>query len=89
MYIHALGIRPEADPGTVLTDLLRQTWAAATALGLSRAAVGLNSRHQSGLALLKENGFRVVRAGIRMVRLPAGGEMFTPTESIELSRWAG
>jgi ribosomal protein S18 acetylase RimI-like enzyme len=88
-YIHALGIRPEADPGTVLLDLLRQVWAAATALGLSRAAVGLNARHQSGLALLKENGFRVVRAGIRMVRLPVGGEMFSPTESIELSRWAG
>jgi ribosomal protein S18 acetylase RimI-like enzyme len=88
-YIHALGLRPGVDAGPVLDDLLRQIWTAATALGLSRAAVGLNGRHQGALSLLKENGFRVVRAGIRMVRLPAGGDVFTPADTVELSRWAG
>ena len=88
-YIHALGIRPDADSGAVLSDLLRRTWAAATALGLSKAVVGLNARYRNALGLLRENGFRVVRAGIRMVRLPVGDEMFTPTDTIELSRWAG
>jgi ribosomal protein S18 acetylase RimI-like enzyme len=88
-YIHALCIRPEADPGAVLGDLLRQTWATATALGLSKAVVGLNARHQKALGLLRENGFNIVRAGIRMVRLPVADGIFEPTDTVEMSRWAG
>jgi hypothetical protein len=84
-----LCVRPDADPGPVLGDLLRQVWSTATALGLSRVAVGVNSRHQKALRLLTENGFRVVRAGIRMVHLPVADEIFRPTDAVEMSRWAG
>jgi len=88
-YVHALGIRPEADTEKVLADLVRQVWATAGSLGLSRAAAGLNARNQGALELLKSHGFRVARAGIRMVRLPAPEELFKPTGALELSRWAG
>ncbi len=88
-YIHALCIRPEADQGAVLRDLLGQIWATATALGLSKAAVGLNARYHRALGLMREAGFGIVRAGIRMVHLPVSGEIFKPTDMVEMSRWAG
>jgi ribosomal protein S18 acetylase RimI-like enzyme len=88
-YIHALGIRPDADQPAVLADLVRQLWATAGSLGLSRAAAGLNGRNQRALELLKSQGFRVVKAGIRMVRLPVAEEYFRPVDAVELCRWAG
>jgi ribosomal protein S18 acetylase RimI-like enzyme len=88
-YVHALGIRPGADAHAVLADLIRQIWATAGSLGLSRAAAGLNARNQSALELLKAHGFRVVKAGIRMVKLPVSEEFFRPTDAVELARWAG
>lgn len=88
-YIHALCVRPEADAGPVVEDLLRQVWATSTALGLSRVAVGLNSRYQKAIRLLMEHGFRILRAGIRMVHLPVADEIFKPTDAVEMSRWAG
>lgn len=88
-YIHALSIRPGADRGAVLDDLLRQVWASCVALGLSRVAAGLSGRYQGALALLIERGFRVMRTGIRMVRLPVSDEVFQPSEVLHMSRWAG
>ena len=88
-YIHAMGVRPGADQPAVLADLVRQIWAVAGSLGLSRAAAGLNARSQGTLELLKGHGFRVVKAGVRMVKLPVPGELFEPTDALELCRWAG
>jgi ribosomal protein S18 acetylase RimI-like enzyme len=88
-YIHALAVRPGADGAAVLDDLLRQVWASCVALGLSRVAAGLSGRYQSALPLLIERRFRVMRAAIRMVRLPVAEELFEPSGEMHLSRWAG
>jgi ribosomal protein S18 acetylase RimI-like enzyme len=88
-YIHALAVRPGADGPAVLDDLLRQVWASCVSLGLARVAAGLSGRYQSALLLLLERGFRVMRAGIRMVRLPVSEEVFSASDAIHLSRWAG
>ena len=88
-YIHALAVRPGADGPAVLDDLLRQVWASCVSLGLARVAAGLSGRYQSALLLLLERGFRVMRAGIRMVRLPVSEGVFSASDAIHLSRWAG
>lgn len=88
-YIHALAVRPGADGPAVLDDLLRQIWASCVSLGLARVAAGLSGRYQSALPLFLERGFRVMRAGIRMVRLPVSDEVFQASDAIHLSRWAG
>jgi ribosomal protein S18 acetylase RimI-like enzyme len=88
-YIHAMGIRPGSDTEHVLADLIRQLWATAGSLGLSRAAAGLSGRNQGALELLRTHGFRVAKSGIRMLRLPVAEELFRPTEAVELARWAG
>ena len=88
-YIHALAVRPGADGPSVLDDLLRQVWASCVSLGLARVAAGLSGRYQSALPLFLERGFRVMRAGIRMVRLPVAEEVFRASDAIHLSRWAG
>jgi hypothetical protein len=82
-------VRPGADGPAVLDDLLRQVWASCVSLGLARVAAGLSGRYQSALLLLLERGFRVMRAGIRMVRLPVSEEVFSASDAIHLSRWAG
>lgn len=88
-YVHALCVRPDVDPVPVLSDLLRQIWASATALGLSKVVVGVNARYQRALSLLGESGFHIVRAGLRMVHMPVADAIFEPTDDIEMSRWAG
>ncbi len=88
-YIHALAVRPGADGPAVLDDLVRQVWASCVSLGLARVAAGLSGRYQSALLPLLERGFRVMRAGIRMVRLPVSEEVFSASDAIHLSRWAG
>ncbi len=88
-YIHALAVRPGADGPSVLDDLLRQVWASCVSLGLARVAAGLSGRYQSALPLLLARGFRVMRAGIRMVRVPVAEEVFQTSDAIHLSRWAG
>ena len=88
-YLHALAVRPGADGPAVLDDLLRQVWASCVALGLARVAAGLSGRYQSALPLLLARGFRVMRAGIRMVRIPVAEEVFQTSDAIHLSRWAG
>mgnify|MGYP001088903061 CR=1 FL=1 len=89
VFIHALGIRPGIDPEPMLRSLLRQVWSTATTLGMSRVAAGVNARNHLAARLLIESGFRIVRSAVRMVMLPAVGGIFTPTEDVEASRWAG
>ena len=88
-YIHALAVRPGANGPMVLDDLLRQVWASCVSLGMARVAAGLSGRYQSTLPLFLERGFRVMRAGIRMVRLPVSDVIFERSDAIHLSRWAG
>jgi len=88
-YIHALAVRPGADAAFVLDDLLQQVWATCVSLGMARVAAGLSGRYQSALPLFLERGFRVMRAGIRMVRMPVAEEVFRMSDAIHLSRWAG
>ena len=88
-YIHALAVRPGADGPVVLDDLLRQVWASCVSLGMARVAAGLSGRYQSTLPLFLERGFRVMRAGIRMVRLSVSDVIFERSDAIHLSRWAG
>jgi hypothetical protein len=73
----------------VLDSLLRQVWTYSTALGMSRVAIGINGRHQVALAMMIDDGFRVARAAVRMVRTPAPPEVFAPTDALDASRWAG
>lgn len=88
-FIHALGIRPGASSRDVLGNLVRQVWATATSLGLSRATAGVSTRHQTTPGLLFDNGFRAVRATARMVLLPAIDDIFRPVDTVDISRWAG
>lgn len=88
-YVHALCIRPGVSAGEVLLDLLRQIWATATPLGFSRLIVGVNSRHQSAVAALSDNGFRAMRAAMRMALSSGPPDVFVLTDAFEVSRWAG
>jgi ribosomal protein S18 acetylase RimI-like enzyme len=88
-FIHALGVRPGASAEDALDSLLRQVWAHATSVGLSRVAAGVNGRHHRAISMLADAGFRIVRAAVRMVKTPAGQEPFSLTDAIEASRWAG
>jgi ribosomal protein S18 acetylase RimI-like enzyme len=88
-YLHALAIRPGADTPAVLDDLMRQVWASCASLGLARVAAGLSGRYADALPLLLDRGFRVMRAGIRMVRVPVSDDVFARSDAVHLSRWAG
>jgi ribosomal protein S18 acetylase RimI-like enzyme len=88
-FIHILAVRPGADQERVLTDLLRQLWVAATMQGFSKLATGLSGRYQRAFDLLLGNGFRAIRAAVRMVDRTAPVEIFAPSGEIEVSRWAG
>jgi hypothetical protein len=88
-YIHILAIRPGCDEESVLHDLLRQTWARATAQGFSRMITGVSGRYQRALRVLLEHGFRALRAAVVMIERGAPAQVFEPSPHINLSRWAG
>jgi ribosomal protein S18 acetylase RimI-like enzyme len=88
-YIHILAIHPDADSGAVLLNLLRQIWSRCTSIGLTRLVTGLSGRYQSALELLMRNGFRGVRAAVRMVDRSSASEVFELSTGVNLARWAG
>lgn len=88
-YLHILAIHPEADAERVLTDLLRQIWARVATRGFARLITGVSGRYGRAVGILMGNGFRAVRAAIRMAHESSVSELFMPSDGVTLSRWAG
>lgn len=88
-YIHALAVRPGADPWPVVLLLLRQMLRTAVGSGITRAVTGVSTRYPSALELLFAHGFRGLRAAIRMVDKNSPPVIFETSGAVELSRWAG
>lgn len=88
-YLHILAVRPGANAERVLRDLLRQAWTAATMLGLGRLVTGVSSRYPDAIDLMLRNGFRAVRAAVRMIHRSSSPEIFTESSAVNVSRWAG
>ena len=88
-YIHILCVHPDADAEAVLLNLLQQIWCRCTSTGLTLLVTGIGGRYQSALELLMQNGFKGVRAAIRMVDRSSAPEAFELSAGMNLSRWAG
>jgi len=88
-YLHVLAVGPGADADHAVTRLLGGIWSRATRLGLTKVVTGVNSRHPHALELLLGSGFIAIRAAIRMVEKHAPPELFTPSNGVNVARWAG
>lgn len=88
-YLHVLAVRAATHDDGVLLSLLGGVWKVATRQGFSKVVTGLSARHPRALRLLLRNGFRCVRAAIRMVEGSAPPEALRPDDHVHLSRWAG
>ncbi len=88
-YVHVLAVRPGADEGDALDDLLRQIWVRATRVGFSTVYTGVNGQHYDALRALLSRGFRAKRAAIRMIDKGAPAPAFLPQSVIHCARWAG
>jgi ribosomal protein S18 acetylase RimI-like enzyme len=88
-YVHVLGVRDGAHDESVLLRLLGGVWRVATRQGFSKVVTGLSARHTRALRLLAGNGFRCVRAAVRMVEAGAPQEALAHDGLVHLSRWAG
>lgn len=88
-YVHVLGLSPDADPERALRGLLRQMLSRAASLGITRVVTGLSARYPGALELLVANGFKSIRAAIRMVDRASSPEIFERSPAVNLSRWAG
>jgi ribosomal protein S18 acetylase RimI-like enzyme len=88
-YVHILGVRDGAHDEGVLLRLLGGVWRVATRQGFSKVVTGLSARHTRALRLLLGNGFRGVRAAIRMVEGSAPPGALAHDGLVHLSRWAG
>jgi ribosomal protein S18 acetylase RimI-like enzyme len=88
-YVHILGVRDGAHDEGVLLRLLGGVWRVATRQGFSKIATGLSARHSRALRLLLGNGFRSLRAAVRMVEGGAPPSALREDGLVHLSRWAG
>jgi ribosomal protein S18 acetylase RimI-like enzyme len=88
-YLQILGVRRVAHDEDVLLRLLGGVWRVATRQGFSKVVTGLSARHPRALRLLLGNGFRCVRAAIRMVEGSAPPGALQADEHVHLARWAG
>lgn len=88
-YVHVLAVRPGADSWTVVRRLLRQMLGTAVGSGITRVVTGVSARYPSALEMLLANGFRAMRAAIRMVDAGSPSVIHEISDSVDLSRWAG
>ena len=88
-YVHILAVRDGAHDEGVLLRLLGGVWRLATRQGFSKVVTGLSARHPRALRLLLGNGFRCVRAAIRMVEGSASPDALRQDNLVHISRWAG
>lgn len=88
-YVHILAVRRGADDESVLLRLLGGVWRTATRQGFSKVVTGLSARHPRALRLLMGNGFRCVRAALRMVEGNAPAAALAQDGLVHASRWAG
>ncbi len=88
-YIHVLAVRPGANAWAVVRRLLQQMLGVAVGSGITRVVTGVSARYPSAVELLFANGFRGLRAAIRMVDGRSPAAVFATSDAVDLSRWAG